>query len=76
MRLASLIAVLNPAAVTGLRDEGPEVVALHYRSQDVRPGGVFVAMRGRAADGHDYIDDALERGAAAIVAEKPVAREG
>jgi len=76
MRLASLIAVLNPAAVSGLRDEGPEVAALHYRSQDVRPGGVFVAMRGRAADGHDFIDDALERGAAAVVAEKPVAREG
>jgi UDP-N-acetylmuramyl-tripeptide synthetase len=76
MRLASLIAALKPVTVSGLRGEGPEVAALHYRSQDVRPGGVFVAMRGRAADGHDFIDEALVRGAAAVVVEKPMAREG
>jgi len=47
----------------------PDISSLHYRSQDVQPGGLFVAMRGQAADGHDYIDDALERGAAAVVAQ-------
>jgi UDP-N-acetylmuramyl-tripeptide synthetase len=33
-------------------------------------------MCGRAADGHDFIDEALERGAAAVVVEKSLAREG
>jgi len=74
MRLACLIADLAPAAAAGLANGGPEVGSLHYRSQDVRPGGVFVAMKGLSADGHDFIDDALDRGAVAVVAEKPVAR--
>ena len=39
MRLARLIAELKTAAVSGLSGEGPEVGSLHYRSQEVRPGG-------------------------------------
>jgi len=76
MRLARFIAALTPIAVTGLRGQGPEVTALHYRSQDVRPGGVFVAIRGRIADGHDFIDEAWQRGAVAVVTEKPVTGGG
>jgi UDP-N-acetylmuramyl-tripeptide synthetase len=76
MKLARLMAVLAPSRVNGLQGQGPEVTALHYRSQDVQPGGVFVAMRGRTADGHDFIDDARRRGAVAVVAEKPVAGAG
>jgi UDP-N-acetylmuramyl-tripeptide synthetase len=60
--------------VTGLTGEGPDVPSLHYRAQEVRPGGVFVALKGLKADGHDFIDAALERGAVAVVAERPVAR--
>jgi UDP-N-acetylmuramoyl-L-alanyl-D-glutamate--2,6-diaminopimelate ligase len=33
----------------------PEIGSVHYRSQDVRPGGLFVAIPGLKADGHDYI---------------------
>ncbi len=76
MTLADLMAVLAPAVVTGLQGQGPEVTALHYRSQDVQPGGVFVAMRGRSADGHDFIADARQRGALAVVTEKPVPGAG
>jgi UDP-N-acetylmuramyl-tripeptide synthetase len=76
MRLAELMAALAPTAVTGLQGAGPQVTALHYRSQDVQPGGVFVAMRGSSADGHDFIDDARRRGAVAVVAEKPVPGAG
>jgi UDP-N-acetylmuramoyl-L-alanyl-D-glutamate--2,6-diaminopimelate ligase/murE/murF fusion protein len=76
MRLAHLMAALAPAAVTGFREPGPEVTALHYRSQDVQPGGVFVAMRGQTADGHDFVDDARQRGAIAVVVERPAAGGG
>ena len=48
----------------------PEIGSIHYRAQDVQPGGVFVAITGSSADGHDFIDDALSRGACAIVAQK------
>jgi len=50
----------------------PEISSIHYRAQEVRPGGLFVAIAGLKADGHDYIDEALRRGAAAVVAERPV----
>ncbi|MEZ4670471.1 MAG: UDP-N-acetylmuramoyl-L-alanyl-D-glutamate--2,6-diaminopimelate ligase [Anaerolineae bacterium] len=36
----------------------------------VQPGGVFVARRGLSVDGHDFIPDAIRRGAAAIVGER------
>ncbi|MBO6574634.1 MAG: UDP-N-acetylmuramoyl-L-alanyl-D-glutamate--2,6-diaminopimelate ligase [Rhodothermales bacterium] len=44
-------------------------------SREVRPGWVFVAIRGHATDGHAFIPDALERGAVAVVVEEPVAAE-
>jgi len=52
-----------------------EIGSIHYRAQDVRPGGLFVAIPGLVADGHDFIGTALSRGAAAIVAQKAVAAE-
>ncbi len=46
----------------------PEIAAIYYRSGDVQPGGIFFALKGQRADGHQYIGDALKKGAAAIVA--------
>jgi len=48
----------------------PDVGSIHYRAQDVQPGGAFVAIEGGRADGHNYIDEALKRGAAVIIAQK------
>jgi UDP-N-acetylmuramoyl-L-alanyl-D-glutamate--2,6-diaminopimelate ligase len=39
-------------------------------SRQVRPGDLFVAIPGVNRDGHDYIPDALQRGAVAVVGEK------
>ncbi|WDN88096.1 UDP-N-acetylmuramoyl-L-alanyl-D-glutamate--2,6-diaminopimelate ligase [Desulfosarcina sp. BuS5] len=49
-----------------------EISSIHYRAQEVLTGGLFVAVKGLAADGHDFIDTALARGAKAIVTQKPV----
>jgi UDP-N-acetylmuramyl-tripeptide synthetase len=54
----------------------PEITSIHYRSQEVVPGGLFVAIAGLQADGHDYIEDAFSRGAAAAVTQKAVAGSG
>jgi UDP-N-acetylmuramyl-tripeptide synthetase len=72
MKLARLIAAVQPTAVSGLAGEGPEVAAIHCSSRAVEPGGLFVALRGLNADGHDFITEAVERGAVAVVAERPV----
>ena len=48
------------------------VSGVYYRSQDVVPGGIFVAIKGFAADGHDYIPQAVIQGAIAVVCQQPV----
>lgn len=40
-------------------------------SRRVKPGVLFCALRGRRADGHDYLPRAAEAGAAAAVVERP-----
>jgi UDP-N-acetylmuramyl-tripeptide synthetase len=76
VKLSQLIAALNPPAAVAPGEKDPEIASIHYRSQEVRPGGVFVALRGAAADGHAFIADARARGAAAVVAEKPYPEGG
>jgi len=39
----------------------------------ITPGGVFVARKGLSSDGHDRISAAVERGAVAVIGEKPPA---
>lgn len=43
---------------------------------DVRQGGVFVARIGASSDGHRFIPSAIQKGAVAIVGEKPITELG
>jgi UDP-N-acetylmuramoyl-L-alanyl-D-glutamate--2,6-diaminopimelate ligase len=45
------------------------VTGVHHDSRKIRPGDIFVAIRGTNFDGRDFIPQALERGAAAVVLE-------
>lgn len=52
-------------------NEAHEVSAVTNDSRLVAPGTLFVAIKGRYFDGHDYLEDVLNKGAvAAIVTEK------
>lgn len=42
----------------------------HTDSREVVQGGVFFALRGAEMDGHRFVDDAIKRGAAAVVVER------
>ncbi|MES2706476.1 MAG: UDP-N-acetylmuramoyl-L-alanyl-D-glutamate--2,6-diaminopimelate ligase [Verrucomicrobiota bacterium] len=58
-----------------VRPFGPlegDIRALTADSRDAGPGVLFAAIRGEHADGHDFIPDAIKKGAAAILAEKDV----
>jgi UDP-N-acetylmuramoyl-L-alanyl-D-glutamate--2,6-diaminopimelate ligase len=60
---------------------GPTHVAIEdvaFDSREVKPFGLFVAVPGTRVDGHDYIEQAIERGAIAIAAERlpELRREG
>ena len=52
------------------RVAGTKVTGLTFRSQDVRPGFVFFALKGANADGNAFIPDALTRGAVLIVSQQ------
>jgi alanine racemase len=43
--------------------------AFAHDSRATQPGDCFVAVRGLHSDGHDYLNDAVERGAAALLLE-------
>ncbi|WP_108126021.1 UDP-N-acetylmuramoyl-L-alanyl-D-glutamate--2,6-diaminopimelate ligase [Saccharospirillum mangrovi] len=51
---------------------GVKALDLTLDSREVRRGSVFVALKGSAVDGHDYIDAAINAGAVAVLAEHPV----
>src|SRR5688572_33462670 len=48
---------------------GVEVKGICFDSRKVQTGFLFVAVRGTLSDGHQFIDKAIDSGAAAIVCE-------
>jgi UDP-N-acetylmuramoyl-L-alanyl-D-glutamate--2,6-diaminopimelate ligase len=56
-------------------DAASEVLSLAYNSREVRPGSLFFAIQGAKTDGHLYIAQALERGAVAVVSDRPAPPE-
>jgi UDP-N-acetylmuramoyl-L-alanyl-D-glutamate--2,6-diaminopimelate ligase len=63
--------ILRP--MTLLRTEGSldrEITGIAYDSRRVTPGMVFIAVPGQTVDGHDYVSDAIERGAVAVICER------
>jgi UDP-N-acetylmuramoyl-L-alanyl-D-glutamate--2,6-diaminopimelate ligase len=68
LSLINLIAALPHADARG--NTAVSIEAITNDSRQVRPGSLFVAYRGVAVDGHDYVPQALANGVAAIVAER------
>lgn len=56
-------------------DPGVRVSGVAYRSDRVTPGDVFFCIKGLAADGHDFAQDAVSRGAVALVVERELPLE-
>ncbi|MGE5754630.1 MAG: Mur ligase family protein [Planctomycetaceae bacterium] len=70
----SLRRVLPGAQFVGCHDW--EVSGCTADSRRLDPGQVFVAVRGRRHDGHAFIRQALDRGAAGVVVERPCPEAG
>lgn len=69
MQLHNLLKTIGDPAHLPLPN--PHITAVVYDSRAVTPGALFVAYRGFHTDGHTYIPQAIERGAAAVVYEDP-----
>jgi UDP-N-acetylmuramoyl-L-alanyl-D-glutamate--2,6-diaminopimelate ligase len=67
IKLADIIRDIEVVQVKGITDRMLTNIA--FDSRKVRPGNLFVAVRGTQTDGHIYIPNAIESGAVVIVCE-------
>ena len=68
IKLAELISIIPQKEVAG--NPEIEINKIEYDSRNVVEGDVFVALVGANLDGHNYIADAIEKGAKCVVAER------
>ncbi|MEM1039240.1 MAG: UDP-N-acetylmuramoyl-L-alanyl-D-glutamate--2,6-diaminopimelate ligase [Pseudomonadota bacterium] len=54
------------------RSDNPEIEGLTSDSREVKPGFLFAALSGSAADGRKFVPDALASGAVAVLCDQPL----
>ncbi|MDR0537247.1 MAG: UDP-N-acetylmuramoyl-L-alanyl-D-glutamate--2,6-diaminopimelate ligase [Tannerellaceae bacterium] len=67
MKLNKLIETLGISTESA---SNPDITGIQSDSRKIEPGALFVAIKGTASDGHEFIDKAIALGAAAIVGER------
>ena len=67
MRLKELLKNIKPTQIVG--DENIDITGVNIDSRKIKPGHLFVAMKGTQVDGHQFIPKALDLGAVAILCE-------
>lgn len=70
MNLQKLVSQLREKQVIGNPDLEISGVATH--SKKVIPGALFICIEGFRVDGHDYINEAIQRGAKAVLISKEI----
>jgi UDP-N-acetylmuramoyl-L-alanyl-D-glutamate--2,6-diaminopimelate ligase len=68
MQLKILASAISPRQIIGPLDRVVEGIA--YDSRRVQRNFLFVALRGEKSDGHQFIEQAIEKGASVIVTEE------
>ncbi|MEX2532772.1 MAG: UDP-N-acetylmuramoyl-L-alanyl-D-glutamate--2,6-diaminopimelate ligase [Nitriliruptoraceae bacterium] len=69
MRLSDIVARVSDASLRGGDCTVHDVV---HRHDEVTPGVMFAAVTGAQHDGHDFVQEAIARGAAAILTDRPL----
>jgi len=72
-KLSDILYGVRATALTGNTDI--DIAGVQIDSRQVKPGGLFIAVRGVAADGHRFIDKAIAQGAVAILCEEMPAQK-
>src|SRR4030067_3715320 len=68
MELRKLLEGVEIIKITG--ETLKEIEGISYHSKQIRKGFLFVAIRGMEVDGHQFIEEAIERGAEAVLLEE------
>jgi UDP-N-acetylmuramoyl-L-alanyl-D-glutamate--2,6-diaminopimelate ligase len=70
MLLPDLLADVEVTRILG--PDAPDVRTVVHDSRRVTPGALFAAVPGSTTDGHDHVDEAVRRGAVAVLVEHDV----
>jgi UDP-N-acetylmuramoyl-L-alanyl-D-glutamate--2,6-diaminopimelate ligase len=62
--------LLDIKVLASVGNQELEITGIEFDSRKVAPGYLFVATRGTAVDGHDFIAAAIEKGVVAVVCEQ------
>ena len=65
MQLKALLSATQIKSVDGSTER--EITSLAYDSRRIQPGGLFVALKGEKVDGAQFVAQAVEKGAEAIM---------
>ena len=76
MLLKTLIEDMKEEMTVHGNSEELEIKSIAYDSRKVEPGSLFVCIEGFKVDGHDFINDAIAKGAIAILVSKEVGGSG
>ena len=67
-QLEEILKDIQPETVIGSKEL--KISQIDFDSRKVKTGSLFIAVRGTMVDGHDYIENAIGSGAAAIICER------
>lgn len=68
MKLSDVLAGIPVVNIRGNTDEN--IHGISYSSKTVQPGDLFAALKGEKADGYDFIGEAVDRGAIAVLSDR------
>ena len=68
MKLEKILQGLTELKLRG--DLNTEISGLESNSKNVKPGFLFIAIKGFSVDGHKYIESAIENGATAVMVQE------
>lgn len=70
MKLSELITNLDAKGITG--DLNLNIKGIYHDSREIKRDFLFICIKGFTFDGHDFIDEAINKGATALVVEKEI----
>lgn len=68
MKISKLLEQVAVVKIQG--DTDISISNINFDSRKIEPGHLFVAIKGTASDGHDFIQMAVEKGAVAVICEQ------
>lgn len=70
MELANIINTIKPKEVLNFKNV--DIKGISYNSNTIKSHEIFVCLKGEHVDGHNFAQAAFEKGAIAIMAERPL----